>query len=475
MTKDTFSVSSRAIQIGSIATLLALAGLAGCSRSDDAEVAVKQAGRSFNSIAVGDSNIAQSFSSKTYKETEQLLAEHAGPENGYTEAAAVSIALAKLGQASLASQQASEMETKSLHKARVIRGLLNEWFTMSAIAQGAGMFDGSNELAEITNLINHRQEDIQHYRALRTQIDAEIAEYDEQIAGLHAQSQSERTKSGTLELQMPKVSAAQAAEIVVGVREHTLRADNFELEANRLEGIVGQLRPGAREISLNVDKASAQIKLLEQAKEELRQRESSSRTDAQQATDAADKAAQAIDKAVKEYINFRDSEVIDAHDTTISLARNATSALRDAKGPTKQIASLTKGSIQQTLAQCHARQAAGYREAAILFNALAESGLPGDWLAQAQKASEAQQESVEATNDAYQSAASALRGARIRGDEGDKLEATAVRLDQLGGVEPEPEYEDDFDADEYADEYTDEDIDLEEDDIDDSEELDEDD
>jgi len=473
MTKDTFSVSSRAIQVTSIAALLALAGLAGCSRSDDAEVAVKQAGRSFNSIAVGDSNSAQSFSAKTYKETEQLVAEYAGSEDGFAEAAAVSVALAKLGQASLASQQASKIETQSLHNARVIRGLLNEWFTMSAIAQGAGMFDGSAELAEISKLINLRQEDVVHYQAQRTQIDAQIADYDTQIADLHAQSQTERNESGKFELQMPQVSAAQAAEIVVRVREHTLRADNFQLEANRLEGIVGQLRPGAREISLNVNKASAQIELLNDARSELREREASSRSDAQQASQAADAAAQAIANAVKGYTSFRDSEVADAHETAISLARGATSALRDAKGPTKQIASMTKASIEQTLAEIHARQAAGHREAAILFNALAESGLGGDWIAQGKKASEARQESIEATNEAYQSAASALRGARIRGEEGDKLEATAVRLDQLGGVEPEPEYEDDFESDEYSDE----DADFTEDDadIDASEELDEDD
>ncbi|MGV6814764.1 MAG: hypothetical protein ACWA5W_07145 [Phycisphaerales bacterium] len=447
LTRDTAMNTHRALQLSSIAALLAFSGMAGCSRSDDAQAAVKQAGRSFNSVALGDPNTAQSFSSTTYKETEQLVSQYAGSDNGYTEGAAVSVALAKLGQASLASQQASKMETEALHKARVIRGLLNEWFTMNAIAQGASQFDGSNELTEITKLISLREDDVKQYQAQRAQVDAEIAQYDEQIADLHAQSNAERNKSGELELQMPRVSAAQAAEIVVRVREHTLRADNFELEANRLEGIVGQLRPGAREIDLNVSKAQAQIELLNSAREELKERERSSRADAQQAAQAADTAASAIAQAVKDYASFRSSDVRDANDSAISLARAAVGALRDAKGPIKQVASLTKASIEQTLAECNARQAAGYREAAILYNALAESGLPGDWLTQAKAATDAQQEATQATNDAYQETASALRGARIRGEDGEKLEATAQRLDLLGGVEPEPEYDEDLNAD----------------------------
>lgn len=468
-TRDTVLNAHRTLQLGSIAALLAFSGMAGCSRSDDAKAAVKQAGRSFNSIALGDPNVAQSFSEKTYKETEQLVSKFAGSEDGYAEGAAVSVALAKLGQASLASQQASKMETQALHKARIIRGLLNEWFTMNAIAQGASQFDGSNELAEISKLVTLREDDVKQYQAQRAQIDAEIAQYDDQIADLNAQSNAERNKSGELELQMPRVSAAEAAEIVVRVREHTLRADNFELEANRLEGIVGQLRPGAREIDLNVSKAQAQIELLNTAREELKERERSSLADAQQAAQAADAAASAIAQAVKDYAAFRSSEVRDANDTAISLARAAAGALRDAKGPIKQVASLTKASIQQTLAECNDRQAAGYREAAILYNALAESGLAGDWLAKARAATDAQQESDQATKDAYQAAAAALRGARIRGEDGEKLEATATRLDLLGGVEPEPEYDEDLDADsdqsydsdeydESGDKMTDEDL-----------------
>ncbi len=443
-TKTSKAPTSRieTIQITCACALIALAGIAGCSRSDDAQAAVKEASRSFSSIAAGDSTASETFSQKTYAQTEQLVAEHAGNEDGYAEAAAVTLSLAKLGQASLASSKASQAEIAALHKARIIRGMMNEWLVMTAIAKGAERFDPSAELAEINKLISIRKDDIEQYQAQREQIEAQIAELDAQIAELHRKSVVERNESGALELQMPRVSAAEAAQIVVRVREHTLRADNYELEAIRIEGVVGQLRPGAREIGLNVEKATSQIALLEDARDELREREASSQADARLANDAADAATARLTQAVADYAQFRDTQVNDANEKAIALTRASISALRDANKAIKQIASLTKASAQQTLAECYSRQATGHAEAALLYHALAEAGIPGDWAAMAQAARDQQAQAKESANDAFQSAASALRSARVRGDEGEKIEATAARLDRLGGLEPEPEYED---------------------------------
>lgn len=463
MTNTTSVLFRQTLQVSSVCALLAVAGLAGCSRSDDAQAAVKEAGRSFNSIAVGDTTAVETFASKTYKETEALVAEFAGSEDGYAEAAAVTLSLARLGQASLASKQASFAETEALHKARIIRGMLSEWLTMTAISKGASLFDASAELADIKQLIVLRKDDIKTYSAQRDEIDAQIAQLDFQIADLRGQSNAERNIAGGLELEMPRVSATKAAEIVVRVREHTLRADGLELESVRIEGVVGQLRPGAREISLNVDKAAAQVALLLEAQSELHDREVSSREDAKLANDSANQAAKRIEQAVIEYSAFRGAQVNDANNTAISLANSASSALRDANRAIKQIASLTKASVEQTLGECYSRQANGFAEEAILFNALAESGLAGNWASQIQDAQQNESEAQESANDAFQGSASALRGARIRGEEGEKLEAAAVRLDKLGGVEPEPEYEETYDdsmdedfADEYADEMDDE-------------------
>ena len=133
------------------------------------------------------------------------------------------------------------------------------------------------------------------------------------------------------------------------------------------------------------------------------------------------------------------------------MVRSSIAALRDAKDATKQVASLSKAAAQQTMAECLSRQSLGYGEAAILYNALNEAGIPGDWTSLAQTALDEQSQIKGSADEAYQAAASSLRNARIRGDEAEKIEATAVRLDQLGGVEPEPEFDDSYDEDEYID------------------------
>ena len=440
-------------KITTISLMLAMSGLAGCSRSDDAKAAVKQAGRSFTSIAVGDSTAARPFAEKTYRETENDVSQYAGPESGFSQAAAVTVAISKLGQASLYSLDASAAETTALHKARVIRGMINEWLVMNAIAQAAGQFDPSQEIAEIDKIINLRKDDIKQYSAQLDQIDSQIKQIEQVIADLREKSDSERNEAGGLELQMPRVSATEAARIAERVREHTLRADQFELEAIRNEGVVGQLRPGAREVQLNVEKANSQIALLESARNELNERSTLSKQDAQEAANATAESTKRIQDAANDYAQYRSSEVESANQKAISTTRASISALRDANSKLKDVSSLTKASAQQTLAECYSRQAIGFGEEAILYHALDEAGIPGDWTSKEQAALEAQTEALEASHDAYQGAASALRGARrIRGEEGDKLEATAVRLDRLGGIEPEPEFEEDYGSDDESNE-----------------------
>jgi len=460
MNNQTSTSRRRTTKVVSAIALIAMAGVSGCSKSDDAQAAVKEAGRSFSVIAAGDSTATPSYSATAYRETEALVSEFAGSEDGYAEAAAITLGLSRLGQASLASIDASKTETQSLQQARVIRGMLNEWLTMDAISKAAGLFDPSAELAEIEMLLALRQDDIASYTAERDTIDAKIADLDTQINDLRTKSSNERNQAGALDLQIAQVNAMRAAEIVVRVREHTLRADGYKLEAIRIEGVAAQLRPSATETELNVNKASSQVALLKDARDELNERDVSSQNDARQARDAASASAKMIEEAVANYTEFRENEVVSANDKATSLIRSSLSAFRDANSVTKQIASLSKASAQQTLAECYARQANGYAEAAILYNAIDEAGLAGNWASMAQAAAQSQVETDELTNEAYQGAASALRRAGIRGDEGEKIEATAVRLDQLGGVEPEPEYEETYEEDsqlddEFAEDETD--------------------
>ncbi|MCA9303079.1 MAG: hypothetical protein KC996_03050 [Phycisphaerales bacterium] len=438
----------------SAALLILAAGQSGCSRSDDAQAAVRESGREFERVAVGNANASTKLAGEAFASIESMNAGFAGSENGYAEAAAIAVAQAKIGQSALASQDAARLEGESLRRARVIRGHINEWLTMSAIANAAGTFNPADDLREISSLIAMRQEDIAAYRTRKDQIESDIAGLVSKIDNLQAKSAEERRQGAEIELTIPDVSATEGARRAERVREHTLRGDQYGLEAVRIQGRVDQLRPEAEEYVLNVKKAEEQIRLLEEARAELQDRERSSEADAAEARAKAKAAQDAILKLADEYESFRSGEVDSANNRAISLARAAAGATRDANNAAASVGALTKASAQQLLAECLSRKSDGHAEASILHNAIAEAGLPGDWASKAGSENELAESTREEMKQAYQAAASALRAARARGESADKLEAAAKRLDTLGGVVANEDPADEY-ADEYSDDYSD--------------------
>ncbi|MEZ6165068.1 MAG: hypothetical protein R3B67_11600 [Phycisphaerales bacterium] len=435
-------------------TACSLLLLSGCGGDEAAQEAIKDADRAFTSVALGDANAFKSNTAKVYNETEQSLSAHAGDSSGFAEAAAIGVAMAKRGQAALASQEASKAEGQALHHARIIRGMINEYLTNKAIAEGAGSFDPSADIADLNSIIELRRDDINDYQQRMDQINQEIAAHDAKIEDLRSKADQQRNEAGAIELRIPRVSAQEGAELAKQMREFSLRADQFDLEATRIEGIVGQLRPGAREVSLNVEKARSQIDLLEKAITELQDRAAASQQDASDANANANAALDRIKKAVSDYQALRDGEVESANNKAISLVRASLSALRDAKDAVKSVATLNKSDANQMLAEMQMRQAIGEREEAELYLSINDAKIPGNWVERINAATQRADELTSEAQQSYQAAASALRGAQARGDAAEKVNAAADRLDALGGVvaEPEPEYiEQDEDTESYND------------------------
>ncbi len=74
------------------ALIAALGTATGCGKDKEAEQAVKTAGHTFQSVAAGDENSYMSEALSIYKGIDETVAEHAGSETGYAEAAAVTLA-----------------------------------------------------------------------------------------------------------------------------------------------------------------------------------------------------------------------------------------------------------------------------------------------------------------------------------------------------------------------------------------------
>jgi len=447
--------------------ILALAAsavaLGGCSKNDEAKEAVNEASLEFRKVSIGDATLSESLANTAYTNAGNATAEFAGNDTPYGEAAAVSVALSKLGLATLANSKASKAETAAMHKSRIIRGHLSEWITMNSVAKASINFDITDEKKELKGLITLRTADMNEYTELFESLNSVIQSLQTQIQDLDAKSVTERNESARFELQMTSVTATQAAKLAERVREHWLRADGFELESVRIQGQVGQLLPGAHEIKLQVKKAKDQISLLNLSIDELDQRVRDSKTDSAQARAQAELAQSKLNELVDALEDYRQNTSIPANEKAISLIRQSLSASRDASKTAKASGAIAKASANESLARAYSRQSRGEAEMVSMYQSIISSGIPGNWQSKLDSHTVTRDELIESSKQAFQSAASALRSTRARGDAGESIEAAAVRLDRLGGVEPEPEYSEEYESDEP--DYDDTDYDNEDNDI----------
>ena len=444
--------TTRSLLLAAAATAMMVSG---CSKSNDAKDAVSEASLEFSKISVGDPTLSSTIASTSYTNAGNATSEYAGNEKPFGEAAAVSFALSKLGMATLATGESTDAETEAMHRSRIIRGHLSEWIAMNAVAKASTNFDPSQDKRALQELIELRKADVKEYSELFESLQDEIKQLQSQIDELDAKSATERNESAKYELQMTSVSATKAAQLAERVREHTLRGDSYELESIRIQGRVGQLLPGAHEVELQVKKAMDQIELLELSIDELDQRVRDSKTDSAQARANAEAAKAKLSELVRELESYRTDTVIPASDKVISLIRQSLSASRNASSTAKASGAIAKASAQEHLARALAQQARGEAEMVSLYQSIISSGISGDWQSKLDSHTGAFNNLTEESKQAFQDAASALRSGRFRGVEGESIEAAAIRLDRLGGIEPEPEYseESEYTDSEYDEEY----------------------
>jgi DNA-binding transcriptional MerR regulator len=429
------------------ASLIAAVGMMHACGQDEAQAAVRTANIQFEAIAAGDVNFRMDDVLAEYQDIESGVSEHAGAGTGYAEAAAVSLAQSKLGQAAHAAQESARAHSDAIRRVRVIRATLSEYLTLSAIAQAASLYNPDEDLAELRDITQLRQADADRYQAQKNEIDNQIADLEAKIAALRARAIAERHQAGNIKLSMTDVSAQRAAELAADAREFTLRADQYDLEADRISGRVGQLRPTAAEIALNAENAASQITMLQRSMDEATERARSSQQDASEARAAAAGARDRLANLANEFRNFHAETVETLGDKVTRLLRAAESDLSPARESLKVSAAATKASIKEALGSAHSRSATGHADAAAIYQSLADAGVPGDFARLAQESRAAMDESLTASGEAFAAAAAALRSIRVSGDARDRLEQAALRLDRLGGNEPDAEFSQDAEFD----------------------------
>ena len=434
-----------------LALALAAGALAGCERDENTRSAVHLAGEQFASTSVGNANGFRDRTRETYQQIIDAMSPLAGEEDGYAQASAVTLAQARLGLAAHAAHDAAIAETEALRRGRVIRGLLSEYLVLAAVAEAASRFSPDADLTELDRLVDARRADARTYEAQKAEIDAQIAELEARTAELRARAAEQRDLAGELTLRMTGVNAQRAAELAAEAREHTLRADQLELEAVRIDGRIGQLRPTAAEIDLNNQKARSQVQQLVRSQEELRERTRAAQEDAAEARAAAAEARDRLAALARDLAEHREQAVAPASDRVHSTLSQAEAALRDARGATQSSATVTRAMVHETAGSAWARRAAGHLQAARVYESLQDAGVPGPHAQNAQNEREAAAAAQEQADEAYAAAADALRSVRARGAAADQINDAARRLDRLAGIEPEPEPGEPADWDETGD------------------------
>lgn len=445
------SALNRVTRATAVAAILAAAGMMHACGDNAAQDAVRTANIQFESIASGDVNYRMDQALEEYKEIESTVAQHAGDGSGYAEAAAVSLAQSKLGQAAHAAQVVARAESDAGRKVRVLRATLSEYLTLSAIAEAASIYDPASDLAELSGIIELRQNDADRYAQQKNEIDNQIADLEAKVAALRARAIAERRQSGEIKLSMIDVSAQRAAELAADAREFTLRADQYDLEADRIMGRVGQLRPTAAEISLNATNAASQIAMLERSKNEASERARASQQDAAEVRASAETARARLMSLAGAFREFREGTIGRETDQIVRLLNDAERDLSPARQSLKTSAEATRSSINEALGAAWSRRATGHADAAAIFQSLADAGVSSEFASLAQEARAAMDESLDSSAQAFAAAARALRNIRVSGDARDRLEQAALRLDRLGGNNPEPDFSEEFEEDDFDD------------------------
>jgi len=425
-------------------TLMVLVGalgvIPGCAGENEAKTAVRAANLEFRKLSVGDATLSDELSTRAYEAGESLSSPHAGSDAIYGEAASVTLAMAKLGQAAVAVGAATDAETETVHRARVIRGYLSEWRTLDAVADASEAVDVRADESMIRDLIAQREDDIERSRRIFETRREEIRVLEERIADLKRRASEQRELAAAIELGMTRVSATEGARLVEQVRAHTLEANALELEAQRIEGRVAQLRPEAEEVSLQVEKAREQIALLRDSLRGLRTRLEEARRDAQQARQNAKAAFSRIRELVGALEEFRDEHATPATEKVVSLINDAIRAARGARTNATASGALALAEANQQLARALSRRARGEAQMIQLYESLIAAGIEGDWSTPLETHTAAQDELSQRSRAAFADASDAMRRARIRGDAGEALDAAATRLERMSldpGASPE--------------------------------------
>jgi len=352
-----------------LAAVLAVLAAGGCGEQDELDRAVTDAGITLRAPADG--------AEAAYAEVLRAVPSDGQSNSGTGSAASVLRATALLGQGTAAFAEASSLERRMGFEAEAVRVLVRRWTALNDQSDAAAAFDPTQQIRELRAQAQSRQNEIAVLEAERDQLTGVIDALTERVETLLERAAATRASAGELRVQMARMSAQDAAERILQVREFTRAADGFERQALSARAQAEVTQPQLDDVQARIEQRIEQRRVIADAIADLTARSDTQRARAAEFRETAAEVGDRIAEAVAGFRAFETDRFTPKLEEAVGLLERASREARNA-GQDFASALLTQSTAEQRLADAAMLDARGARLKAELFDALASVEPPLD-------------------------------------------------------------------------------------------------
>lgn len=341
-------------------------GLTGCDRDDAASSALREAQNNLSIVSP-----AQATYDKVLTGLQPVSQSGAPSQKA---AASAMIAQAHAGLASTPVAAADEVEQDTLAAIVQLRALHTQFLTASAMADAAGAYDPSAELAEIDKSMAERNQELATLEQNKSELDNQIRQLETQATQLLEQGKAKRAEAAALKGQVANQTATRGEELMKQARDLDREADGLEVQSATLEAQAAKIRPDSEQAALDIARVTEQKKLLDEAKSQVNDRAAASRAEAAEARAAAQKVSEDIKALVDATNAQRQSQLTQSAEEAINRFEQAAAAAQQSVQDGSAAAGhMAAGSHQQSLGDLYWSRAQGLSAWSQMLESLTQS------------------------------------------------------------------------------------------------------
>ncbi len=401
-------------------------GLAACDRDNASDTALREAQNSLTTVSPAEATYTKVLTSL------QSVASDGAPSQ--KAAASGLMAQAHAGLAEGPSATVNAVEQATLDAIVQLRALHSQFLTYSAMADAAGAYDPSTELAEVDRQAAERDGELAALQQKKSDLDAEIQKLKGQAKQLLDQAQAKRAEAATLKGQVANQTAVRGEELMIQARERDREADALEVQSATLEARAAKVQPDSDQAQLDIERVNQQTTLLAETREQINARATASRAQSAESRAAAQKVAAEIETLVDETSKLREGSLATAAEEAANRFQQAAAAAQQSvQGGSASAGNMAAGAHHQSLGDLYWSRAQGLAAWSQVLSGLTQSkpAVPGDFKAAADAAAAQSKELLDKATESYEAANAAYQDALSSGAGGEEAQRRIDRLNQL--------------------------------------------